>query len=117
MKLSIPSKSSSTFLPEAAGLRTDIDTQSSSSKRWHAAYSEYVSDSEGEQRGGAADQAPGRPEPGVDEWDGGAMGGSCAVEGAVRKTGERQEATAIVLDKALKLYGKRISCGMSRRKR
>ena len=58
-----------------------------------------ATDSEGE---GAADQAQVRTEPGGDECAGGAAGGG------IRKSGERQEATAIVLDKALKLYGKRI---------
>jgi hypothetical protein len=61
-----------------------------------------ATDSEGEEGGGAADQAPGRREPGGDVWAGDSVGG------VIRKAGERQEATAIVLDKALKLYGKRI---------
>jgi hypothetical protein len=61
-----------------------------------------ATDSEGEQGGGAADQATGLREPGGDKWAGDSVGG------VIHKAGERQEATAIVLDKALKLYGKRI---------
>ena len=83
--------------PEAAGLRADMSAHSSSSQRGQDADSECVSDSEGEEAGGAADQAPVRTEPGGDECAGGAAGGGGVAGGAERKAKERQEATAIVL--------------------
>jgi hypothetical protein len=70
--------------PEAAGLCANLSTQCSSSQRGQAADSECVSDSEGKESGGAADQAPVRTEPGGDECAGGAAGGAVLLGGSAQ---------------------------------